>query len=271
MPDISSLHRFLHGEFAAEAQAGFPRARRIPDMRVRHFLDYHADLSAGEQDALADAVTLRGALGLAASTSSAHWDALNSLPAWQRWRHEAVTGVARDPHYYYSVPILRACVAQAHADLALGRPSSLPAADVAYAESIRGVKAPELRKRTRAALTALFGPGLTVANRSGSYDGALRGSRVLVGLDFGSRYRQLGYEVVVESVDPPGRLARAGFEMALGIGHGHWDFIVEENVDDAVALLCEFVDYVADLPRRLPAGSPADRRLAPLDRGRSQV
>jgi hypothetical protein len=38
------------------------------------------------------------------------------------------------------------------------------------------------------------------------------------------------------------------------IGLGHWDFLVEDNVDDAVALLAESVSYMSLLPRRLPAG-----------------
>jgi hypothetical protein len=130
----------------------------------------------------------------------------------------------------------------------------VPEADVEYAQSVQAVKTPELRKRLRVAMTALFGAGLkNVSNRAAAYEGMLGGSGLLVGLDLGGRYWQLGYQMVVESVDPPGRLARAGFETALGMGQGHWDFIVEENVDDSIALLCEFVTYVAELPRRLPA------------------
>jgi len=34
-------------------------------MSVRHFLDYFASLNRAEQDSLAEAVTLRGALGIA--------------------------------------------------------------------------------------------------------------------------------------------------------------------------------------------------------------
>jgi hypothetical protein len=252
MTDIPALHRFLRHEFDVEAQRGFARVRRIPDTGVRHFLDYYTSLSTAEQDALADAVTLRGALGISEPVGDEHWQALSGRGAWQRWLHETVAGVVRDPHFYYSVPILRAAVAQANADRARGWPSSVPEDTVEYAKSIQAIKTPELRKRLRECMTVLFGPGLaSVGNRSADYEGTLNGSHLQVGFDLGGQYWQLGYQVAVESADCPGRLARAGFEMTLGIGQGHWDFITEENVDDSFALLCEFVGYVAELPRRL--------------------
>lgn len=59
---IQDLHTFLRSEFEREARSGFSLARRIPDTRVKHFLDYHAGLSPNAQDELAYAVTLRGAV-----------------------------------------------------------------------------------------------------------------------------------------------------------------------------------------------------------------
>jgi hypothetical protein len=254
MADIAALHRFLRAEFETEAGAGFPRVSRVPDMRVKHFLDYYASLGSSARGALADAVTLRGALGLTETAADEYWADLKRRPAWNDWQHEAVTGVARDPHFYAPVTRLRMCVAQAHAERSLGRPQSLPPEMVEYAGSIRSPKAPELRKRTRAALTALYGAGLTsVTNKSGSYDGTLNGRRVQVGLTFGSQYMQLGYTVAVEAAQPSVML-RGCLESSLGMGAGHWDFIVDDNVDDAMALLGECVEYVVELPRRLPQG-----------------
>jgi hypothetical protein len=40
--------------------------------------------------------------------------------------------------------------------------------------------------------------------------------------------------------------------MALGLGLGNWNFIVEENIEDSIRLLCEFIRYAAELPKRLP-------------------
>jgi len=86
------------------------------------------------------------------------------------------------------------------------------------------------------------------------YEGTIGGSRVMVGIDYGGRSAQLRYEVAVQSTKPLVTFERAGFEVALGAGHGDWDFIVEENVSDSMALLGEFVTYMAELPRRLPEG-----------------
>jgi hypothetical protein len=76
----------------------------------------------------------------------------------------------------------------------------------------------------------------------------------MVGIDYGGRSAQIGYEVAVQSTEPSVTFERAGFEVVLGAGHGNWDFIVEENVSDSMALLGELVRYVGELPRRLPEG-----------------
>jgi hypothetical protein len=48
-------------------------------------------------------------------------------------------------------------------------------------------------------MTALFGAGLkNVGNKAADYEGLLGGSRLLVGLDLGGRYWQLGYQMVVD-------------------------------------------------------------------------
>jgi hypothetical protein len=255
MTDIRKLHGFLRSEFELEASSGFKLARRVPDMRVKHFLDYYASLSTHGQDQLASAATLRGAIWISGEEGARDMPTVNEMPAWKAWLHESVAGLSRDPHYYHSVKDLQGCLAQARADIARTRPVSVPQDLVDYANTIRGAKTPELRKRVSSAMKGLFEPApVTIGNNSGNCDGMLGGSRVGIGLDFGSRYHQLGYRIEVDSTDPPGRLTRAGFEMALGIGLGNWDFIDDRNVDDSIVLLCEFVRYIAELPQRMPAG-----------------
>jgi hypothetical protein len=250
MIHMPTLHRFLREEFDLEERSGFALAKRIPDMRVKHFLDYYASLPPNERDELAHACSLRGAVWISGEEGARHLDTVNALSAWQGWLHESMAGVGRDPHYYHSVQDLRGYVAQAKADLARGCRLSVPQEMVDYANTVHGIKTAELRKRLRPAMKALFGPGLiAISNRSGEYQGWLSGSAVRVCLDFGSQYFQLGYQVDVQSSDPAGRLRHAGYEMALGIGHGHWNFLVEENVADSIALLGDFVRYVAELPR----------------------
>jgi len=157
MAKVQALHQFLRGEFDAEAGNGFARLKHVPDTHVRHFLDYYNSLNAGDQDALADAATLWGMFRLAGEAASEYRKSLKPHPAWEKWAHEMVMGCGRDPHYYYSVPLLRTCVAQAKIDRAKGKPPSVPSELENYAASIRSVKAPELRKQVRTVLRSLLG------------------------------------------------------------------------------------------------------------------
>ena len=255
MADTHALHKFLRGEFDTEARTSFARLRRVPDTHVRHFLDYYRSLNPTDQDALADGSTLWGTLGLLGPRRSERHEALNTNLAWERWTHEMVMGSGRDPHHCYSVPLLRACIAQAKIDRSKGKPSSVPRELEEYAASIRSVKAPELRKLVRPMLRSILGARPSrLGGGDWDYEGTIGGSRVMVGIDYGGRSAQLRYEVAVQSTKPLVTFERAGFEVALGAGHGDWDFIVEENVSDSMALLGEFVTYMAELPRRLPEG-----------------
>ena len=158
-------------------------------------------------------------------------------------------------HRYHCVPLLRTCLAQAKIDRAKGKPSSVERELEEYAASIRSVKAPDLRKLVRPVLRSILGARPSkVGGGDWDYEGTISDSRVMVGIDYGGRSAQLRYEVAVQSIEPSATFERAGFEVALGAGHGDWDFIVEENVSDSVALLGELVTYVAELPRRLPDG-----------------
>ena len=157
MADVQALHKFLRGEFESEASSGFARLRRVPDTHVRHFLDYYQSLNAREQDALADASTLCGTLRLAGRAASGYQEALKTHPAWKSWGNEMLAGPGRDPRSYFSVPLLRTCVAQAKIDRANDRPASVPKELEEYAATIRSVKAPDLRRHVRSVLRSILG------------------------------------------------------------------------------------------------------------------
>jgi DNA replication protein DnaC len=46
-------------------------------------------------------------------------------------------------------------------------------------------------------------------------------------------------------------LTQVGFERAVGFGFGHWDFIVEENVDEVCEVFAEVIAYSVELPDRI--------------------
>src|SRR5262245_42975608 len=54
--DVVSL---LRADFDAEAEAGFPRLRRIPQTKIIQFLDYYESLGRDDKSALLDALALR--------------------------------------------------------------------------------------------------------------------------------------------------------------------------------------------------------------------
>ncbi len=252
MPVIKPLHKFLRAEFEAEEKRNFSRLRRVPDTHVRHFLDYYTSLNSHDQDALADAATMWGTLRMT-HVDLAYEEALDAHPAWKLWRHEMTTGAFRDIHYY-SVPSLRASAAQAKIDRTRLGASTVPKWLEDYAASIKSVKAPELRRHVRAAFSSLIGAKPSNAGGNWDYSGNLNGSKVTVYIDYGGQHAQLGYEIAVVSTEPALSFKRVGFETALAVGFCDWNFIVEENLEDAMLLLSEFVRYASELPKRLPDG-----------------
>jgi hypothetical protein len=129
-----------------------------------------------------------------------------------------------------------------------GNPSSISDAQFALACSIRPVKLSERRRRVRASLKTL---GLVKVDDLGFYRCHHAGNDFSVHVDFGGRHAQLRYVVSFPEFKSRHPLTQFGFERALGFGWGHWDFIVEENVDDVFDLFTEVVAYSAELPNRI--------------------
>jgi hypothetical protein len=50
------------------------------------------------------------------------------------------------------------------------------------------------------------------------------------------------------------------FESVLGMGFGHWNYIVEENVEDAMILLEDLIKYSVTLPKRMREAVFQERR-----------
>jgi hypothetical protein len=69
-------------------------------------------------------------------------------------------------------------------------------------------------------------------------------------IDWGGQYAQLRYGLTLETAAGKLRLSRR-FEGAIGVGHGDWDFLTEENAVESIALLGELIEDVAQWPSRL--------------------
>jgi hypothetical protein len=244
------FQKFCRGEFDREAASGFFTLRRVPSTGVCRFLHYYSELTPQEREAHADAAALWAAMRIGGTDLAMH-ESLQKNEAWKRWANWHTINAWRFP----SIPRLRDHERQAGADHARGLASEVNQDIKTMTASARAVRSGELRKRVRKAFGDIFAP--TISDRGGgwwTYEGTMNGSKLTVSLDYGSRSKQLSYEILVESVASPYRFERIGFETILGVGWGEWDFIVEENVDDSMRLLGEFVEYVSLLPSRLPAG-----------------
>jgi hypothetical protein len=116
---------------------------------------------------------------------------------------------------------------------------------------VKSIKAPELRKRVRAALKKL---GYQKTDRSGAHHCVWNGQEFEVDV-IGGRNAQLCYGVRpadYRALHPFGRFC---FEDTLGMGLGQWNYIVEENVDDVFLLFEELIKYAVLLPRRIKAAA----------------
>ena len=100
----------------------------------------------------------------------------------------------------------------------------------------------------RAALKKL---GLIKVDDLGYYRCHLAGMDFSVNVGFGGSHAQLRYVVSFPEFERRHPLTQFGFERALGFGFGHWDFIVEENVDEVFQLFNEVIAYSVELPGRI--------------------
>ena len=66
-------------------------------------------------------------------------------------------------------------------------------------------------------------------------------------------HAQLRYEVFVDDTATGIRLEHLCYENVLGFGLGWWNFVSEESLPGAIAVLAQFVEEAAQLPDALRA------------------
>jgi hypothetical protein len=172
-------------------------------------------------------------------------------PFFSRWRDVLVRFPFRSNR---NVPILRSSVSQYKIDRHRGVPSFVSEEDFRFAESVKSIKAPELRKRILATLKKF---GYQKTDKFAGHRCVWNGQDFEVSADLGSRSAQLRYSVLpteFRALHPFGQFC---YEEMLGMGLGWWNFIVEENVDDVFLLFEELIKYAADLPNRIRAAAAA--------------
>lgn len=249
MPPSQKLLNFIRSEFRAEERSGFARLKRVPDSRVSEKLQYYLSLSKAERTGFADYLAHAAHNHYAFVVGAGNFELLSH--PFRHIEKRRLDGRALTPPDWdsvRSVPLLRAMVQTYKIDQHRGTQSCVTKEQFERASSIRSVKASELRKRLRATLKPL---GHYKTDALGYYHCKLENRKFCVGADFGARNAQLRYVVVHSEFKKVHPLFQFRFEQILGLGRGDWNFIVEENVEDAFALLGDFVRYCFELPRRM--------------------
>ncbi len=231
---VGLLH-ILGDNWAAEESAGFPRLRRMPSTTVRKFLRFHGGLSEPERATLREALVSRGSMAFGALPGPLVGVEATAYNAWVEkglMGDHGLDGV--------SLRLARNMVSAGRNDPQTAQ--VLARFDPAVLERIaatESAKAPALRKRIEALMKTRFG---LAARKSGGgvwyYEDPPNGLRLMV--DYGGR-TQLRYGL---RTPPAGDLRPVSLSLEAAFGLiQDWDWITEDGLDDAVALLA---DCVAD-------------------------
>jgi hypothetical protein len=270
--DTDKLLAFFRSEFHAEESTGFARLKRVPDSYAQEGLAWYQSLSAADRASFVDCAAhyAAGNYGFVIVTERPQMAALlrsgelrdlqtvlgaileekvdhTKHPFLERWADPGNRFRFRTGR---NVMLLRTMVQQYKMDKKRGMPSCISERDFQIAESMRDIKAPALKKRLRATLDKFsYQQTDTYGGHRCTWDGV----EFQFNADFGARDAQMRYSATplpYRAVHPMGNFC---FEMALGMGFGHWNYIVEENVDDVFALLEELIKYAVELPQRIVA------------------
>jgi hypothetical protein len=257
MPDVSTdIVAFLRSDFGAEAAAGFPRLRRIPQTKVIQFIDYFDSLGPGDRSALLDALALRGSVMINPSPAAQYppapsfdryWKAVTSPgPFTGGYRYcdiKSLAAIPKIPEFGSYEAWIEKCQRPGVSERALQpREDLLPNMDC-----LAPAKAPALRKLVRAALQ---GRGFAAEVTKGAAHKYVNSSGATVRVDFGSYMGQICYSVSAACAAT--RIVMLSYEI-LWSQPGGWDYLSEENAARSVDFLPEFVEYLIQLPERINA------------------
>ncbi len=260
---LGALYR---SELSDEANAGFPRLRRIPSTPVVRFLDYFATLERSEQEGLMDAIAHFNAGATSAEQYAAEAAQRQQHPVFSRFMAAVTSGGLGRGYRYTPMKILgglaKDCAAigglqgwasrGGFSELEL-RPREDLLPDLTCLEP---VKTPRLKKLIDKAFARLFSPQkATFGSDLTKYTGLHGESQVTVDVIFGPagrlNPRQLQYHVKAAQAGRPAQSA-AAFEGLWSL-QAVWDYLTEENAARSVDLLAELVVYLTGVVTRVQA------------------
>jgi hypothetical protein len=246
---LKKLQAFFWSEIRAEVRSGFARLVRVPEAQVVDKLRYYNLLGDSDKRAFLDCCAYWSSAchGFVLKIPKLSLAGHPFFPKWSRG-----PGWNRDFDNVGSVPLLRSMVQQYKIDLHNKVRSHVTKEQFERASSVRSIRTPELRKRVGEALKPF---GHYETDDFGNYWCKRGKQKFSVNVSFGGRLSQLRYCVARPEFKDRHPLTQFSFERAMGFGFGHWDYIVEENVDAVFSLFAEVVQYSIDLPDRIRAAT----------------
>lgn len=148
---LAGLRDFFLSEVKLETDSGFSRLKRIPSSQVMNKLRYFATLSANDQGSFLDCCAYWASVQYGFVVKMERLDPA-AHPFFEKWGRGPMW--TQDFDDVKSVPLLRSMVRQHKIDQHNRVQSHVTKEQFERAAAVRSVKAPELRKRVRAALNA---------------------------------------------------------------------------------------------------------------------
>lgn len=244
---VFRLLEFFREEFRREEEAGFPLLSKIPDTMLAAQLAYYKGLRPVDRADYVDYMAHRACGG---------FDWLVGVPPIDHTKHsffprcsEWLLSANRYWNIGRSVPHLRALISQFKLDTKRDGVSRIPQEQFDQASAMKPIKAPELRKRVRAALTPL---GYRRIDEQGFFLCQQGEIEFRVGIDCGG-HRQLGYAVIRPDCSNGHYPCRFVYEGFFAGTSGDWDSIFEDDVDAAFETFTEAVKRSYELPDKIRA------------------
>ena len=242
-----ALTSFLRAEFHHEQASGYALLRLIPSTSVRKFVDYFAALDSADRDALSEALAQAALLSFfpspphpTLSDNVAYKRYTDSMVRKWDWKYEDTRG-------------LRMLLAEARMSPDSACASELTKEMMEMIRAIRPVKAAEIRRAVKLALTQLFAPiDITHAGSDWRYEGLYQSKEICVAIDYGG-HAQLRYEVSICDKARRIKLEGLSYERIMGLSFAAWNCLEQSNLDQSMALFKDLITYCVELPGRLPA------------------
>lgn len=250
--DLGTFLELLREEFTREERSGFMRLSQIPSTHIFKFLKYYKSLQPQEAASLRAALArhalqcvcydiARGEsiIEMTRDETKAYKDYTDSVVHW--WSDET------EP--------LKSLTSTAGAQKAgvNGCENILSPQTLEWALSLKGAKANDLRKLVKYALTERF--GLRPEKHGGGiwfYRNTMNDLQFEVCVNYsGSMNSQLRCDINIRDQKRSLVFERLSFEQLMGLSFSSWDFILEREAGQKIALFADLVDYVLQFHRRL--------------------